>query len=167
MFERIRGSEIVNEDLKAERDELELIIIDGEEELLQCEDFWAALGGPSPESLPQTEDSRAVAPEADEVDMTQSKKLFRISDDSGTLKMSMTKEADELSASDVNDSDCWGVSVDGRAYFYIGDGASYTEKISVRCHMPSVLETMGLPRFAPTTVLSPGENPVWDAIFSS
>lgn len=148
-----------------ERDELDLEIIDGEGELLKCDEFWAALDGPTPSSLPSSEDSRAVAPQADDVDLTQPKKLYKITDESGSIKLSLVKEADELNASDVNENDVWGIVVDGRAYFYVGDAASYMEKVSVRFHMPSLLETMQLPTFAPTTMLSPGKNPVWDTIF--
>eukprot|EP00171_Calliarthron_tuberculosum_P017869 IDg17869t1 len=165
VFERLRASEIVNQDLKVERDELDLIIIDGEEELLACAEFWAGIGGPAPASLPSSEDSRAVVPQADDVDLTQPKKLYKISDEAGSIKLSLAKESSELSVSDVNENDVWAIVVDGRAYFYIGDAASYMEKVSVRFHMPSLLETMQLPTFAPTTMLSPGKNPVWDTIF--
>jgi len=168
VFERRRAMEIVQQDIKVEREDVELVIVDGEEELLACEPFWAAIGGEAPAQLARSEDSRAVASLNDDVDLTQPKCLYKISDDGGDLRVTrIQSEQDSLSSGDVNSDDVWAVSVDGRAYFYVGAGASQNEKIAVRMHAPAMLEAMQLPRFAPSTIISPNKCDTWDSIFSA
>ncbi len=115
-FERSRAMQIVNEDLKEEREELELTVIDEEEELLALEVLWETLGGEAPVKLPQSEDSRSVSLN-DDIDFTQPKKLFKISDENGVLSLKLVKEEEELGTGDVTADDVWAVAVDGRASF--------------------------------------------------
>ena len=117
--------------------------------------------------MSRREDSRAVAPLNDDVDLRQTKALYKISDDAGTLRLSKVKEDDELSTDDVNDDDLWAVAVGGCAYFYIGAAASREERVAVRMHAPAILEAMKLPRFAPSAVVSVVQRILWDTIFSA
>ncbi len=167
-FERRRAMEIVQQEFKAEREDVDLVVIDGEEELLGWADFWTAIGGPAPSSLARSEESCAVTPLDDDVDATMPKSLYKITDTDGTLKLLRVEtEAEVLSASSVTADDVWAVEVDGKCFFYVGAAASKQEKLAVRLHAPSLLEAMKLPRFASSTVVSPENRKVWDALFSA
>lgn len=167
-FEKNKARTFVNVELKDARDDIELTVIDTEEDLLALADFWETLGGAAPAELPQSADSGSVAKPSDEVDYSQPKKLFKISDDDGSLGLEMVKEADELASSDVTADDAWGVTVDGRAFFYVGAAASKAEKVAIRMHASSLIETMGLPASTPATIMSPaGKCKAWESIFSA
>lgn len=168
-FERRRAMEIVDMEFKATRDEVDLVVIDGEQELLDCEEFWAALGdGPKPTALARSEESCAVTPLDDDIDATMPKSLYKISDNAGTLELTrVANQVEALHEGSVTADDVWAIDVDGKCFFYIGNGASNDERLAVRLHAPSILEAMKLPRFTSSTIVSPENRKVWDALFSA
>ncbi len=167
-FERRRAMEIVQQEFKAELEDVDLVVIDGEEELLGCDEFWIAIGGPAPSSLAEPEEYCSVAPANDDVDLTMLKSLYKITDTDDTVKLlRIETEKDVLSASSVTADDVWAVVVGGKCYFYVGAAASYQEKPAVRLHAPSLLQAMKLLRFASSTIVSPENRTVWDTLFSA
>lgn len=162
--ERNRAREIVQEDIKAERDGMpELTILDGDE-IFECEAFWEILGDKLSE-LPAADGNREVDTN-DEVDFTASKKLFKISDESGKLMLTEEKEGD-ISDSDVNDSDIWVIICDNQCFIYIGEGASIDEKYYVRSKCGSILVAAGLDASCPVTFFAKGsDRATWNKLFS-
>lgn len=149
--ERRRAMEIVEQDIKAERDGMpDIIFLDGEE-VFTCEAFWELLGGKL-EQLPAPDAGRDAG--AGEVDLSGSKKLFKISDEGGSLVMSLEKEESELSESDVNDDDVWVISCGGQCFIYIGESTNKDEKFYVWNSCDKILLAADLDVAAPTTFLS-------------
>lgn len=149
--ERRRAMEIVEQDIKAERDGLpDVIYLDGEE-VFTCEAFWELLGG-KVDSLPKAESDRDGASE--EMDLSGTKKLFKISDEGGSLVMSLEKEDSSLSESDINDDDVWVIACGGQCFIYIGEGTNKDEKFYVWNSCDKILLAAELDGAAHTSFLS-------------
>lgn len=163
--ERRRAMEIVEQDIKAERDgEPDLIIIDGEE-VFTIEPFWELLGGKI-DTLPAPEADGEVD-SGDKVDFGASKKLFKISDESGSLVMSLEKEDCSLSESDINENDVWVIACDGQCFICIGTETNKNEKFYVWNSCSAVLLAAELDTAARTTFLSrAADAELWGKLFS-
>lgn len=162
--ERRRAMEIVEQDIRAERDgEPDLTILDGEE-VFACEPFWELLGGKI-DSLPEPS-SREDVGASDEVDFSASKKLFKISNESGSLIMSLEKESPTLSESDINEDDIWAIALDGTCFIYIGEGSNKDEKFYVWNTCSSILLAAELDAAAPTVFISnQSDTQTWEKLF--
>lgn len=163
--ERRRAMEIVQQDIREDRDGLpELTILDGDE-VFSCDPFWELLGGkvddlPDPESGRDTEIT-------DDVNFSASKKLFKISDESGSLVLSLEKEAESVSEDDMNDEDVWVVACDGKCFIHIAENTSKDEKFYVWNSCGSVLLAAGLDETAPTTFFSKhSDASLWRSLFA-
>lgn len=162
--ERRRAMEIVEQDIKAERDGLpDVIFLDGDE-VFTCDAFWELLGGKIDE-LPAPDADRDV--EAEEVDLSGAKKLFKISDEDGSLVMSLEKEDGELSESDINDTDAWVIACSGQCFIYIGEGTNQDEKFYVWNNCDKILLAAELDSAAATSFLSKDSDAeTWGKLFS-
>lgn len=163
--ERIRAMEIVNEDIRAARDgEPELIILDGDQ-VFDCEPFWELLGEKIDE-LPAVEEDRDI-PVPDDVDFSGSKRLYKISNESGEMDLSLEKEEDSLSEDDVNEDDIWIVTCDGHCFIHIGSTANKDEKMYVWNNCDAILQIVELEDNAPTVFFSKDSDAqLWTQCFS-
>lgn len=162
--ERLRAMEIIQQDIKPERDGMpDLVILDGEE-VLECDPFWELLGG-KVDALAPADADRAVTAQAD-IDFSAQKKLFRISDESGSLVLGLEKEDSHLSETDVNDVDVWAIACGGSCFIYIGEGSTKDEKFYVWNTCGSILLAAGLDETAPVTFFSKeSDSSVWSQLF--
>lgn len=162
--ERTRAMEIVEQDIRAERDgEPDVVYIDGEE-VFDCEPFWELLGGKI-DSLPDADNDRDFD-SSDEVGMAGVKKLLRISDEDGSLVMSLEKESENLSEADINDDDAWVVATGTQCFIYMGAAVSRDEKFYVWNNCAAILAAADLDSAAPTTFISRDSDPdTWAKLF--
>lgn len=158
--------EIIEQDIQAERNGLpELTILDGDE-VLGCAAFWELLEGGTLDAIPDGLDKPDDVPAHAEIDINDSKKLFKISDESGELTLTLEKEGASLSNSDINDNDAWCVSCSGQLFIFVGSGTSKDERFYVTQHVEKVLEAAQLSNAAPTTFFNGNSNcAVWDSLF--
>lgn len=163
--ERRRAMEIVEQDIKAERDgEPELQILDGDE-IFTCDSFWELLEG-RVDVLPEP-DSEREDDSDDGADFGSSKKLFKISDESGSLVMSLEKEDSSISESDMNEDDVWVITCDGQCFIIIGGGTNKDEKFYVWNSCGAILLAAELDSAAPTTFISKDTDPeMWGKLLS-
>lgn len=164
--ERRRAMEIVQQDIKVQRNgQPELIILDGEE-IFECDDFWALLD----EKLSELPDAESLGDDdgTDNVDFTAPKKLFKISNETGSLILSLEKEDDTLSESDIDNDDIWAIACDGKCFIYIGERTNKDEKFYVWNSCSNILLAAGLEDDAPTTFVSKQSDvSVWNQLFSN
>lgn len=162
--ERRRAMEIVEQDIRPERNGMpDVTILDGAE-VFECEAFWELLGGKL-SSLPEAPSDRETGVD-DTVDFSQSKKMFKISDESGSLVLSLEKESSSLSASDVDDDDVWAVACDGKCFIYVGARANKDEKFYVCNNVDKILLAAELDVAARTTFFSKeSDADVWNSLF--
>lgn len=163
--ERTRAMEIVEQDIRAERDgEPDVVYLDGEE-VFTCEPFWDILGGKI-DTLPNADDDRGYEA-SDEIDSDAPKKLLRISDEEGSLVLSLEKEENNLSEEEVNDEDVWVVAVGGQCFIYIGASTTRNEKFYVWNNCAAVLAAAGLDESAPTTfICKDNDRETWVKLFN-
>jgi hypothetical protein len=160
--------EIIEQDIQAERNGTpELTILDGDE-ALGCAAFWKILHGGAPFSIPDGSDRPDDAAAAlKDVDFRAMKKLFKISDESGELMLTLEKEAATLSRSEVNDSDAWCISCSGQLFVFVGASTSKDERFYVTQHVDKVLEAAQLSKMAQTTFFNGNSrDTVWDKMFN-
>lgn len=158
--------EIIEQDIQAERNGLpELTILDGDE-ALACAAFWELLEGGAPSAIPDGLDQPDDAPAQAKIDLNDSKKLFKISDESGELTLTLEKEGAPLSKSDINDNDAWCISCSGQLFIFVGSGTSKDERFYVTQHVDKVLEAAQLPNAAQTTFFNGNSNcAIWESLF--
>lgn len=158
--------EIVEQDIQAERNgQPQLTILDGDE-ALGCAEFWGLLEGGAPSAISDGSDQPDEVPAHAEVDFGDSKKLFKISDESGELTLTLEKEGSSLSKSDINDNDAWCISCTGQLFVFVGSGTSKDERFYVTQHVGKVLEAAQLSKSAPTTFFNCNSSlAVWDKFF--
>lgn len=161
--ERRRAMEIVEQDIKAARDGLpDIIFLDGDE-VFSCDAFWELLGGKVDE-LPPPDSDRDV--DAEDVDLSGTKKLFKISDEEG-LVMSLEKEDSDISESDINDEDVWVIACGGQCFIYIGESTSQDEKFYVWNNCDKILLAADLDPGAATSFLSKDSDAAtWSKVFA-
>lgn len=162
--ERIRAARIVSEDILAERDfEPQLTILDGDE-VFSNDEFWELLGEKLEELPPVDHDLDPVG--SDDVDFSAPKALLRISNETGSLVLSLVKKSDSLSSDDVDEHDVWAISCDRRCFIYVGDSSTKDEKFCVwnRCH--AILSALSLDSNAPVTFFSrESDADIWNQLF--
>ncbi|CAN8076062.1 unnamed protein product [Agarophyton chilense] len=163
--ERRRAMEIVQQDIKMQRDgEPELIILDGDE-IFECDAFWDLLAGDKLSELPEPD--TFDDDDSEDINFSAPKKLFKISDESGSLVLSLEKEADTLSESDVDDDDIWAVACDGKCFIYVGERTNKDEKFYVWNSCSNILLAAGLDEDAQTTFFSKeSDSAVWKQLFN-
>lgn len=163
--ERTRAMEIVEQDIRAERDgEPDVVYLDGEE-IFTCEPFWELLGGKI-DALPEVDTDRDYEA-TDEIDSAALKKLLKISDEEGTLMLTLEKEGADLSEEDINDDDIWVVAVSKQCFICMGAGTSRNEKFFVWNNCAAVLAAAGLDEAAPTTFISKdNDSMTWAWLFN-
>lgn len=159
--------EIIQEDIKASRDELSVTIIDGIDELLSCSEFWSALQSEAPECIPESSVTHAESRDTDDVDLSAHKALYRICDHSGEVTMRAVSSGSTLALSDVNDSDIHVVTCENACWIHIGCNASKDERIFVRMHLDNILRACDLPHNTRTTFVRAGDSGAeWNALFA-
>lgn len=162
--ERTRAMEIVEQDIRAERDgEPDVVYLDGEE-VFTCEPFWEILGGKI-DALPEVDRDRDYEA-TDKIDSDAPKKLLKISDEEGALVLTIEKEEVDLSEEDINDDDVWVVAVGEQCFIYMGARTNRNEKFYVWNNCAAVLAAAGLDETAPTTFISKDNDPMtWAQLF--
>lgn len=162
--ERVRASQIVNEDILADRDfEPELLLLDGDE-VFSNEPFWDLLGDKLDElpSVDPTRDEDA----SDDVDFSSPKSLLCISNETGELILTVIKRDDSLSAEDVNDKDVWAVSCDQHCFIYVGSATNKDEKFFVWNSCDAILSALSLDRGTSIVFFSRDSDAgVWNQLF--
>lgn len=162
--ERSKAMSFVGENIKEERNGLpEVTILDGDE-VFENEEFWELLGGKL-DSLPEM-DSNDGTDCSGEPDFSASKKLFRLSNESGSLILSLEKESETLSEDDINEDDVWAITCDDRCFIYVGAGSNKDEKFYVSNSCSSILLAANLNANAPTMLFSnESDTSVWKKLF--
>lgn len=157
--------EIVEQDIQAERNGIpELLILDGDE-ALGCAAFWDLLDGGTPSSIPAGSDRPDDAVPHADINFSAAKKLFKISDESGELTLTLEKQDASLSKADVNNSDVWCISCSSHLFVFVGAATSKDERFYVTQHVDKVLEAAELSSSAPTTFFnSNSDDSVWDKL---
>lgn len=135
---------------------------------MECEDFWGLLAGGKPASIPAGDDRPdEVAVSFDEIDFSAPKKLFKISDESGEMTLSLEKESTSLTKSEVNDSDVWCVSCSKQLFVFVGSNTSKDERFYITQHVDKVLEAAELQTEAPVTFVNGHSNcSLWEKLFA-
>lgn len=133
--------------------------VDGEAELAACAPFWAAVNGGTP---------AAVAPAiADAVDVqapTGPAKLFKLSDESGSVVIGQTAEGAPLPA--PTPADVWVVTRGTEMFVAVGDGASSAERVYVVNRVDAIVEAVGLPPASRVTFFSrDADRSLWNSFF--
>eukprot|EP00184_Porphyridium_aerugineum_P008162 CAMPEP_0184692982 /NCGR_PEP_ID=MMETSP0313-20130426/1298_1 /TAXON_ID=2792 /ORGANISM="Porphyridium aerugineum, Strain SAG 1380-2" /LENGTH=342 /DNA_ID=CAMNT_0027150919 /DNA_START=143 /DNA_END=1171 /DNA_ORIENTATION=+ len=93
------------------------------------------------------------------------KKLFRISDESGNVKLSQEDQGTTVSKSKLQDNDPFALVVgDEHVYIWIGHNCSPEERLFVMDSTDYLLEQMGLSKYVPVTYVKEGNEPAqWKA----
>ena len=169
-MERMRGMQIVNEDIRAERDdEAEVVVLDGEE-VFGCEPFWEVLGG-KVDVLPGVDGAEGEGGEeetSDEPDFGAEKTLYKLSNESGDVELTKVEQGESLSEDTVDDEDIWVVKCDGQCFIHVGGRASREERMFVQSNCDALLMAVGLEAEAATTWVSKeSDKAVWSKLFSS
>lgn len=163
--ERRRAMEIVQQDIKVQRDDgVELNILDGDE-IFECEPFWELLD----EKLSELPDAESIddGSAKEDVDFSATKKLFKISNETGALILALEKTADELNEGDVDEDDVWAIACDGRCFIYVGEKTNKDEKFYVWNCCSNILLVAGLDEDAEMTFISKkSDTSVWRKLFS-
>lgn len=154
-FERMRAS-TVREKIQAERDgEPKEVIIDGDE-IDDVPQVWEILGekGDIPDEGAPAED------DDDATDAEPSRSLYRCSDESGEMELTLLSEGASLDRAELPAEDV-SVVVSARGtrakvYFFAGSSASMTEKFYMGFCADKILEKIELPPFTPVTTVSEG-----------
>lgn len=140
--------------------------MDGDE-ALECDEFWGLLEGGKPDSIQDGDDTTdEVAAAHEEVDSSAMKKLFKISDESGEMTLSLEKEDTSLSKAEVNDSDVWCVSCSKQLFVFVGSSTTKDERFYVTQHVSKILEAAELGESAPVTFFNGNSGgALWDSFF--
>ena len=165
--ERAKGVEVaqhIKDDERGGRAEITLLAEDPRNEA-----FWEALGGyVDPASLPEGESD-------DIVDKTITRKLFQITDASGTLEflpIAPIKGDHHFEKSQLDGNDVFLLqSVHNKLFLWIGKGANLNEKKEATARAVQYLRDHGMPESTPIERVSQGtetaafksEFYVWDA----
>uniref|UniRef100_A0A7S1ERB4 Gelsolin-like domain-containing protein n=1 Tax=Timspurckia oligopyrenoides TaxID=708627 RepID=A0A7S1ERB4_9RHOD len=161
-FERMAGSGVLEKIVALRNYEPEGINIDGEE-VLEIEEFWAPFGGVV--ELSELPDP----PEPEEEEESGIRKLYKVSDEDGSIGCDLVEEKDgeNLSLSLIEEDSIMIAVANNEALFYIGSGASQGERFHMNFKTAEILETIGLPWNARVTqVKKDGDTSKWDELFS-
>lgn len=133
--------------------------VDGEAELAACAPFWAAVNGGTPAAV-----APAVADAADVEVPAGPAKLFKLSDESGTVVIGQTAEGAPLPA--PTPADVWVVTRGAEMYVAVGDGASAAERVYVVNRVDAIVEAVGLPPASRVTFFSrDADRSLWNSFF--
>lgn len=156
-MEQRRGGELLGA-LKDER-KAEGERVDGEEDLAACAPFWAAVNGGTPAPV-----AAAVA-DAVEVEAAEGPtKLFKLSDESGSVVIGQTAEGSPLPA--PTPADVWVVTRGAEMFVAVGDGASTAERVYVVNRVSVIAEAVGLPADCRVTFFSrEADRGLWNSFF--
>jgi gelsolin len=148
IHEKRKAQELV-EALKKERNgKPKSQVIDGLED---DDTFWKILGGKPDKIAPATSDHDVKPPE---------KKLFMLSDSTGTLKQTeVATTKDTFKKSDLKSEDVFLVDVGDTVYAWIGKGASKDERANGIKYGTEYLKSSGRPMSTPVSRVMDGNEP--------
>ena len=122
----------------------EVIVV---EEGSEDEEFWKALGDRG------TIADHSTVPKDDEWENIQEKKLFKLSDESGTLTFSSVAKC---SRSSLDDNDVFILDAGNHIFAWVGSKASVDEKKFSMRYAQEYLKTYQRPHFLPLSLVSSG-----------
>lgn len=146
VFEKRKGNEtatLIREDRQGRPN---FRVLDGNED---CDEFWGLLGGQGPiKSAAEGGEDAAVA--------SGTKKLIRLSDDSGTLQLSEVASG-KISKSDLDPNDVFLVDDNGTSLFvWVGSGASPDERAKCFQYANQYIADNDLPFTIPVSRVTEG-----------
>jgi gelsolin len=123
--------------------------------------FWTFLGG-RPAKIKSAEEGGSD----DEAEKGDTKRLFRLSDASGSMKFEKVGEAGNVKRKLLDSSDVFILDTGAEVFAWIGKGASPDEKKKAMGFAQQYLTNFNRPAWVPITrVLEGGENEVFEASF--
>jgi len=159
IFERRKGGELATA-LKNERGGKPTIatLDEGKEEKV----FWDLMGGPGP-IMSAEEGGEDIEAEQEQ---QQVKKLIRLSDATGALKLTEVANG-TVKKSALDSKDVFIFDTGFEIFCWIGKQSSAQEKTKAMSYASSYLQQSNKPPFLPVTrILEGGENPTFSALFS-
>lgn len=133
--------------------------VDGEAELAANAPFWAAVNGGSPATV-----APAIADAVDAEAPAGPAKLFKLSDESGTVVIGQTAEGTPLPA--PTPADVWVVTRGAEMFVAVGDGASSAERVYVVNRVDAIVDAVGLPPASRVTFFSrEADRGLWNSFF--
>jgi len=117
------------------------------EENAEDEEFWKALGDKGPIA------SAESVPKDDEWENVTYKKLFKLSDQSGSLSFS---DVDKVAISSLDQNDVFILDAGNHLYVWVGSKASVDEKKFAMRYAQEYIKTYQRPNFLPISMVSQG-----------
>jgi len=131
------------------------------EESTEPEEFWSVLGG-KPSKIKSAEEGGSD----EEAEKGQTKKLYQLSDASGTLKFTEVGSGGGIKRSLLKSEDVFIYDVGSEVFAWIGKGSSTQEKKSSMQYASDYLKKQNRPLYLPISrVLEGGENEVFESHF--
>jgi gelsolin len=156
VFEKRKAQEVIAQIKEDRNGRPRSVILDGDDD---HDTFWDLLGG-------KGEVASAEAGGDDAAAAAFEKKLFRLSDASGSLEMSEVGSG-SLSKGDLDTSDVFIVDTDTGIFVWIGDGTSADERKNAFKYANDYISKTGKPFHTPVIRVTEGStNAAFDAAFA-